>query len=130
MYSNIPKPGPRFEYLREGHNAYRIFNIVMVAVLGLGIFFTLPSSVSAQSLPQFVGIDTSVSAHGFATVLYDKQTFHMTEGDSLHGFTIVLIDTTDNEIIVKHGKHLKEIRFPLQGLAHGFTQKGLQDSSH
>jgi hypothetical protein len=110
--------------------AETVSNIVMVAALGLGLFFTLPPSASAQSLPKFVGIDTSVSEHGFATVKYNNETYHLTEGDSLQNFTVVLIDVTDNEIIVKHNGHLKEIRFPLQGLAHGFTQKGLQDSSH
>jgi hypothetical protein len=91
--------------------AYRILNITIVAALVLGIFLTLGNRAFAGSLLRFMGIDTTVSLHGFATVKYKGEVYHLTEGDTIGGFTVVLIDATDNQIIVKHGKHLEEIRF-------------------
>jgi len=114
--------------VKKNNVAYLTFNIAMFVTLGFASVFLFKAEQALPgTLPKFVGIDTTLTIHGFATVKYEGETYHLTEGDTIGGFTVVLIDATDNEIVVKHGKHLKEIHFSLNK---GFTQKGLQGSSH
>jgi len=117
--------------MKKQNIAYLTFNIAMFTVLGFASVFLFKAEQAIPgTLPKFVGIDNTLTSHGFATVKYDGETYHLTEGDTIRGFTVVLIDTTDSEVIVKHNGYLKEIRFPSQRLNKGFTQEGLQKSSH
>ena len=114
--------------MKKGNIAYLVFNIVMFVVLGFASVFLFKFEQAIPgTLPKFTGIDNTLTSHGFATVKYEGETYRLTEGDSLGGFTVILIDSTDNEVLVKHNGHLQEIRFSLNK---GFTQKGLQGSSH
>lgn len=79
----------------------------LAVFIGIG---TLGTQASAAPV-HFTGIDTTITQHGFATVLYKGQTYHLTEGDKLGNVTVVLIDAVDHQVIVKKHNHLKEIRF-------------------
>jgi len=86
--------------------------IATVALIAAVMTFGTQASAHNTKGLHFEGIDTSLSSHGYATIEYKGQTYHLTEGDTLAKQTIVLIDAADNQVIVKdaHG-HLYEIHF-------------------
>lgn len=71
------------------------------ALLTLGIMTSQPAS-AATNAPVFMGIDSSVVPSGVVSVAYNGIVYHLTEDDTLAGETVLLIDKTDNQVIVKN----------------------------
>jgi hypothetical protein len=78
--------------------------LLALAVAGLGI---APANAACVDIN---AIDTTVDSHGMVEAKYKGETYHLTEGDKLGKVTIVLIDKTDGEVIVKKHNHLKEYK--------------------
>lgn len=70
------------------------------------------NAASASEQVRFEGIDTSLSQHGYVVAEYKGEVYHLTEGDVLAGETVILIDATDKEVVVKDSSNaLHEYRF-------------------